>query len=126
MADATSTLGKLGVDYNSLPASAQSQVMQNVGAGRMGSDAAVQAMADSLPVRVPLTSGQMSGEPGQQLEENLTLRGARGAPAQIIAKGFQQQQQSALRGNVDQIGANIGGGFPTARGQAGEDGFPTR
>jgi hypothetical protein len=115
-AAAQANLSRMGV---TLPNGGQAPMAANINAGRSGADSAVHAVAQGLPVPVPMTVGQMSGDPARQLEENLALRGARGNPAQIIAKGFQQQQQSALRANVDQIGADVGGGFPTAKGQAG-------
>lgn len=116
---ARNALENIGVNFDNLPPADQNAISAKIAAGRSGAESAIQQAGDGLPVPVPLTQGQITGQPGQQLEENLALRGARGQDASIYAKGFQAQQQSALRGNVDAIGANLGGGQPIAPGRAG-------
>lgn len=116
---ARDALARIGVDYDRLPQNDQAAIQTAIARGRSGAEAAVRQAGSGLPLPVPLSQGQLSGLPGQQLEENLALRGARGPDASIYARDFQTRQQAALRGNVQQIGANLGGGRPGAPGAAG-------
>jgi hypothetical protein len=119
---ANDALRTAGIDPASLSSDDQAVLDAHIKAGRSGSDSAMSVAAGGLPTPVPISAGQMSGEPGQQLAENLALRGAGGPvgqSAQIVAKGFQTDQQAALRSNIDTIGTNLGGGFNTPPGQAG-------
>ena len=119
MTAARDALSRIGVDFDTLPQSDQDAIGAQIASGRNGGQAAMQQAGQGLPVPVPLTQGQMTGLPGQQLEENLALRGARGVDPSIYARDFQMQQQAALRGNVQAIGTQLGGGQPIAPGQAG-------
>ncbi len=71
-------------------------------AGRM-------TMAGGLPVPVPLTAGQVSGAPRQQLLENAMLKGVNGDAASLIMRGNAEAAQQALQGNAGAIGAQIAG-----------------
>jgi cell wall hydrolase len=65
-----------------------------------------QAMMDkaaSLPVPVSLSMGQASRAPAAQAAENAILRGSEGDAAAQLVKGFQAEQQGALRGNAKAI-----------------------
>lgn len=75
--------------------------------------------ANSLPVRVPLTRGQITQAPAQQMVENAMARGASGDVAAQIMRGHAADAQAALRGNVDAIGGRLAGGTATAPGQGG-------
>jgi hypothetical protein len=79
------------------------------GAAPSAEQAARLAMAGELPVPVPITVGQMTGSPGQQLLENAMLKGVNGQAAQTIMKGQQEAAQQALRGNVEAIGSKMAG-----------------
>lgn len=67
------------------------------------------AQAATLPVPVRLTQGQITMQPGQQMTEDLMLKGALGQPASMIMQQAAQQQQQALRGNIPAIQARIAG-----------------
>lgn len=89
--------------------------------GRSGREAAMSVVSsEGLPVSVPMTRGQRSGQPGQQLAENLMLRGARGSGASRQMRGFVEEQQQALRGNVEAIAGDMARGQAPTRGQGGE------
>ncbi len=119
---ALDALRSVGIDPATFSLADNAAIAAHVNAGRSGADAAMSVAGQGLPVPVPMSVGQVTGEPGQQLTENLALRGAGGPVgqnAQVVAKGFQANQQAALRGNVAAIGAQIGGGVSTAPGEGG-------
>lgn len=74
--------------------------------------------SQGLPVEVPMTSGQITGAPGQQMAENALLRGAEGDAAAKVMQAFRGEQQEALRGNVDAITGQIAG-RPVETGEGG-------
>ncbi len=69
------------------------------------------AEAATLPVPVQLTQGQVTLRPGQQMTEDLMMKGALGQPASTIMQAAQQQQQQAIRGNLPAIQGQLGGGL---------------
>lgn len=84
--------------------------------------AAVQyAQAQSLPVPVPLTAGQISRAPGDQMTESLMAKGAYGEMPSTVMRGAHQETDEALRANIPAIQARIAGGAPTVNetGQGG-------
>lgn len=74
--------------------------------------AARKAAADTLPVPVRTTSGDLSQEPGQQMFERLTQKGMYGTAAGDVIRGVRSEQQDALRANIPAIQARISGGQP--------------
>lgn len=86
-------------------------------------DPAEQALAakaaGELPVPVPMSLGQLTGAPAQQMLENSLLRGAEGDIAAGVMQAFKGEQQGALRGNVDAVAAKMAG-KPVAPGEAGK------
>lgn len=113
------TLDQMGVDVNAMPADTVQQADDLLRAGHKPEDVAVAMAARQLPEPVPMTTGQLTGDPGQQLAENLSLRGANGAGASAIMRGQREAQQDALRGNVTAIASDLGGGTPAVQGDAG-------
>jgi hypothetical protein len=81
-------------------------------------DALRMAQANTLPVPVPQTRGVVTGDPSQQMFEELAQKGAYGEQARNIVSGVQSRAQQALRGNTEAIQARLGGGG-VSRGQAG-------
>lgn len=75
--------------------------------------AAAAASGQTLPVRVPLSRGDVSRDVSQQGFEDAAELGQLGTGAQRTMTGFRQQQQDALRGNVPAIQARLGGGEAT-------------
>jgi hypothetical protein len=86
-------------------------------------DPAEQALAaktaGELPVPVPMSLGNLTGAPAQQMLENSLLRGAEGDIAAGVMQAFKGEQQGALRGNVEAVAAKMGG-KPVAAGEAGK------
>jgi hypothetical protein len=96
-----SVAGKVltGKNAGALPATEQNRIL---------------SAAESLPVKVPLTQGAVSEAPGQQMAENLMLKGAKGPQAAQIMREGQAATQDALRGNVEAIENKLTG-QPTMR-----------
>lgn len=82
------------------------------------SDAAALASARSLPRPVPLTSGQITGDPAQQLFEDMARQGTRGQAARTTIESADDATRRALFGNLDAVQAEIAqGGATIARGE---------
>lgn len=97
----------------------EDSITQLVRQGHRPEVAARVVMASELPVPVPLTAGQSTGDVTQQVAENAMQRGTRGQDAANIMGGQRATQQQALRGNVQAIGEQIGGGRAPQTGEAG-------
>lgn len=80
-------------------------------------DAAALAEANSLPVKVPLTTGKITGRAQDQMLEDLMEKGAYGEASESLMRGANKRTEDALLQNVSAISENIGGG--TARGESG-------
>lgn len=119
-AQAGAELARLGLSPADVPQEVGTDIGAMLSKGVAPVDAVHAALAKSQPVPVPLSRGQMSGQPGQQMYENATLRGANGVPAATFARGFQQTQQSAIRQGATQIGADIAGGNPVPTSTGGQ------
>lgn len=110
----------LGGDFDNLAPPVQQQITRQIAQGIRPQDAAMRALGESLPVPVPMSRGQMSGNPADQIQENIALRGGRGAEASTIARGFRDTQQEALGANIDAINSRISGGPPVGRDEGGQ------
>jgi hypothetical protein len=75
--------------------------------------------SQGLPIRVPLTQGQITGAPAQQLAENAMLRGAEGDAAAGVMQHHVAEAQAALRGNVEAIASQLAGDKAVAVGDGG-------
>lgn len=114
---ADATLAGLGVGPGAISSDTQATLDKLLSRGADPEQAARSVAASSLPTPVPLTLGQVTGLPGDQLAYNLALRGARGAGPAARAQGFARSQQDALRGNVSDIASSIAGAAPPLHGQ---------
>lgn len=83
-------------------------------------DAARMALAQDLPAPVPMTRGQVTGLPGDQLDFNMALRGGAGPRAAEDAQGFVNSQQDALRLNLARIAGGLADGEAPMWGGGGE------
>lgn len=83
--------------------------------------AARYAEAQSLPVPVPLTQGQVTRAPIDQMTESLMSKGAYGEMPSTILRRAQQDTEDALRANVDVIQGRMSGGQTTVN-EAGQGG----
>lgn len=78
------------------------------------SQTARMAEANSLPVKVPTTRGDITQKPKDQMFESLAEKGAYGDAPQTTMAGIRARQQDALRGNLDAIGQSMGGNVQEA------------
>lgn len=68
------------------------------------------AEAESLPVPVRMTQGQVSGLPDEQMFENLAEKGAYGTGARDVMRGARADTREGLAGNIQAIQRQVGGG----------------
>ena len=99
---------EMGLDIDQIGPRLEEQIIAMVRDGVEPKDAARVAEAADLPVPVPLTRGQVTGSPRQQMLESQAAEGAFGEGAERIAKGGQAVQNEAIEGNVAVIGGKIG------------------
>lgn len=123
-ADQAKTGALLGGALGPVGGAIKSGVRRFVGGGKTAgaAPAAEQAlrveMSKGLPVEVPMSAGQVTGAPAQQLTENAMLKGVEGDAAARIMQNFADEQQAALQGNAAAITNKIAG-QPVERGQGG-------
>lgn len=72
------------------------------------------AQAQSLPVKVPLTTGQITGAKSQQLFEDMARSGAFGETPERLLTSQRQAQQEAIRQNVPAIREQLAQGATVA------------
>jgi hypothetical protein len=73
---------------------------------------AVLAQAESLPVPVPLSRGDITRDVGHQRFESEAQKGVRGEQAQGTMTAFRDRQNQSLGANVDAMQAQVGGRQP--------------
>lgn len=112
-------LVRSGIAPDSLPAPVKNELQAQVARGVNPEAAALNTVAQSLPVKVPMSLGDMTGSPVHQLAESAARRGAHGEDAANTMRGFDAQKQAALRGNVDAINSSMAGGEPVRPGEGG-------
>jgi hypothetical protein len=78
------------------------------GADDVAAQRELAAKAGSLPVRPPLSLGDLTGAPGQQMAENALRRGVDGDAAAGVVQAFDAGQDAALRANVDPFNSGRG------------------
>lgn len=110
-----------GVDPAQVSAGLAAEIAGLVRRGARPSEAAVSAMSRGLPVRVPMSRGQISGSKGEQLFEDMAASGGLGMLAEGVMMAQRQRQQQALTSNLDQLLERLApGAVPTTRGAGGE------
>lgn len=75
----------------------------------VGEQARLAGAAADLPVPVPLSLGDMTRAPAQQMAENAMLRGSEGDLAAGVVKSFKSEQQGAIRSNTKAIADMVAG-----------------
>lgn len=117
---AEKALQEAGLSISKLDGAQQKAVGDLIRQGKSGREAAMFVVSrESLPVPVPMTVGQRTGAPAQQMQENLMLKGAKGPEAARQMRGFADEQQQALRSNAEVIAADMAGGVAPERGAGG-------
>lgn len=79
------------------------------GGASLAQQVAAQDAAQSLPVPVNLSLGKVSGDPAQQMAENVMLKGAKGPAAQRIMQDDADATNDQLRANIPAIQALMAG-----------------
>ena len=110
-----------GIDPDTVTPDTLRQIIENVNKGVDPAEAAVTAEAQNLPVSVPMTSGAVTGDAGQQLFEDAAEKGAFGETARNLITSRNTETQTALQQNVPAIRDRIAGDSPIvdAPGDAG-------
>ncbi len=111
----------MGIDPDAITADTLTKILRKVQEGVDPVEASRITEAADLPVPVPLTKGAVTGYQGQQLFEDMALKGSYGEAASSMLRGRRADTQAALQQNVEAIRGQIGGGSPTvsAIGEAG-------
>jgi hypothetical protein len=115
----------MGIDPEAVTADTLTKILRKVDQGADPVEAARMAEAADLPVPVPLTKGAVTGDQGQQLFEDMALKGSFGETASSILRGRRADTQAALQQNVEAIRGQVGGDSPTVS-AVGEAGGPAQ
>lgn len=111
---------KAGLDPSQVSAAVAADIASMVSSGARGDQAAITAMSRNLPVPVPMTRGAITGDVGQQLFEDMALKGVYGDMASNMMRGQRANTQDALRSNLDVLLERLNpAGAPIARGEGG-------
>lgn len=102
-------VNELGIDPSEMTREMASYIEDSVNRSLQPGQSAVMGEAQTLPVPVPLSRGQVTGDPAQQLFEDMAAKGAYGNTASSIMQGLQARQQLALQQNIPAIQRQIGG-----------------
>ena len=106
---ARAVLREAGVDEAAMTADVAQSVSDYVSRGVDPAQAGRSAMAETLPVSVPLSRGQVSGTPVQQIFESEAGKGVYGEAPMRLMQDLQRRQQEALRENIPAIQQTLGG-----------------
>ncbi len=115
--DAKRALKRLGVDPESLSPEWLEQFQKQAEDAVTPSAAAKLADAQSLPVEVPLSRGDISRDVTQQRFEDQAQKGILGDGAKSVMETHRAAQQEALRSNAEAIQDQIGTGRRLAPGE---------
>jgi hypothetical protein len=112
---------KAGLDPDQVSAAVAANIANATRAGVEPEQAAISAMSRGLPVEVPMTKGQLTGQGGQQLFEDVAGKGGYGGVAETLMRGQRSRQQEALQANLDRFLEDLApGAAPISRGEGGE------
>jgi hypothetical protein len=110
-----------GIDPDTIQASIFEDLKKLLDSGVSADEAVRKASAAGLPVPIPLTSGQISGNAEQQLFEDMASKGVYGEDAARFINDSYTVQQEAVKANIPEIQKIIGGNLgTTARTEGGQ------
>lgn len=115
---ARTVLQNMGVDLDQITPDFVAQFRAAQKQGATSEQAARLGEAQTLPVPVPLTRGDITRSTADQSFEIEAARGAFGPRVQQVADEAEQAKQDALRANVDQLRTAGGTQQPLAPGEA--------
>jgi hypothetical protein len=110
-----------GLDPATITREAAEALVQRTRAAVDPVEAGRLAEAQTLPVPVPLTRGEVTGSAGQQLFEDMALKGAYGEGPAAMLRGRRAEQQQAIQQNIGAIQEYLAGTSPVV-GTMGEGG----
>jgi hypothetical protein len=111
--EAVRYLKSVGIDPDQVQASVYADLEGLIRGGAVPKEALAKMQAQGLPVPVPLTTGQISGDMEQQLFEDMAAKGVYGETARTIVTDAYAAQEAAVKENIDEIQRIIAGGGPT-------------
>ncbi len=119
--EARQVVEEAGLDPDTLTQEFIGRLDTELGRAARPAEAVRAAEASSLPVEVPLTRGNVTRANSDQLFEDAASKGAFGRSVESIVTGARQEQQAALRANVEAIQEQVAGGARQVieRGQGG-------
>lgn len=119
--EARAVIEDAGLDPNTLSQDMIRRLNTEVQGAAVPAQAQRVAEAASLPSPVPLTRGNITRQPNDQMFEDLAAKGSFGRTVQSVIQGTRDAQQAAVRGSAEQIQAGLSGGTAQVlqRGQGG-------
>jgi hypothetical protein len=111
--EAVRYLKSVGIDPDQVQASVYADLEGLIRGGAVPKEALAKMQAQGLPVPVPLTTGQISGDMEQQLFEDMAAKGVYGETARTMITDAYAAQEAAVKENIDEIQRIIAGGGPT-------------
>ncbi|MGI9489353.1 MAG: hypothetical protein ACR2RF_26385 [Geminicoccaceae bacterium] len=120
--EARAAIEDAGLNPNTLSQDLITRLNAEVQSAAVPAQAQRVAEAASLPSPVPLTRGNITRQPNDQMFEDLAAKGSFGRTVQSIIQGTRDAQQTALRESAEQIQGGLSGGQAQVlqRGQGGE------
>ena len=105
-------LKSVGIDPEEVQVNVFEDLAKKIREGAIPPDALAKMQAQGLPVPVPLTTGQLTGDMEQQLFEDMAAKGVYGEAAKDIIRAQMDAQEAAVRENIDAMQRVIAGGGP--------------
>ena len=123
--EAIKYLKSVGIDPDEVQVSVYADLEKALRGGAIPEEALAKMTAQGLPVPVPLTTGQITGDAEQQLFEDLAAKGVYGEKAKEIIRAQFDAQQAAIKSNIEETQRIIARGGPnvarTEGGQAAQE-----
>lgn len=123
--EAIAYLKSVGIDPDEVQVSVYADLERALREGAIPEEALAKMTAQGLPVPVPLTTGQITGDAEQQLFEDLAAKGVYGEKAKEIIRAQFDAQQAAIKSNIEETQRIIARGGPnvarTEGGQAAQE-----
>ena len=110
-----------GLEPDEIQASLYDSWRQLVDQGFIPEEAVIRASTQGLPFEVKLTKGQLQGNPGQMLWEDMISKGVGEANATRVLNQFYDAQIAAVKENMEVIAAGMGAVPRRQGGQEAQD-----
>lgn len=110
--EVTEQLKAAGLDPESITKEAAQKFSEMTARGANATQAGRSAQASGLPVEIPLSRGEMTGDAGQMLLEDNIRKGVFGEQNAASMTGLRDRQMGAIQGNVPAMQSKLSGGAP--------------